>query len=71
MNTPYPTELMLSRKVDECMLLSVGLVNLKPVVPGHVLILSRRVAARFADLTADETADIWQLAKRVGTTLVG
>ena len=51
--------------------LSVGLVNLKPVVPGHVLILSRRVAARFADLTAEETADIWHLAKRVGPFLVG
>lgn len=49
--------------------LSVGLVNLKPVVPGHVLVVSRRVVARFADLTAAETADIWHLAKRVGGVL--
>lgn len=49
--------------------LSVGLVNLKPVVPGHVLIVSRRVAPRFADLTPEETADLWQLAKRVGSVL--
>lgn len=49
--------------------LSVGIVNLKPVVPGHVLIVSRRVVPRFADLTPEETADIWQLAKRVGAVL--
>ena len=43
--------------------LSLGLVNLKPVVPGHVLIISRRVVARFADLTPEETTDLWSLAK--------
>jgi diadenosine tetraphosphate (Ap4A) HIT family hydrolase len=32
--------------------LSFGLVNLKPVVPGHVLIVSRRVVPRFSDLTS-------------------
>ena len=51
--------------------LSVGLVNLKPVVPGHVLIVSKRVVPRFHDLTADETADIWSLAQRVGHALEG
>ena len=49
--------------------LSLGLVNLKPVVPGHVLIISRRVVARFADLTPEETTDLWSLAKRVGTCI--
>ncbi len=49
--------------------LSLGLVNLKPVVPGHVLILSRRVVARFADLTPEETTDLWSLARRVGTSI--
>jgi bis(5'-adenosyl)-triphosphatase len=49
--------------------LSVGLVNLKPVVPGHVLIVSKRAVARFHDLTAEETADLWSLAKRVGHAL--
>jgi bis(5'-adenosyl)-triphosphatase len=51
--------------------LSVGLVNLKPVVPGHVLIVSKRVVPRFHDLTDDETADLWSLAKRVGHALEG
>lgn len=49
--------------------LSVGLVNLKPVVPGHVLVITRRVVPRFADLTPDEIADLWTLAKRVGSVL--
>ena len=49
--------------------LSLGLVNLKPVVPGHVLVVSRRVVARFADLTPEETTDLWSLAKRVGTCI--
>mmetsp|Transcript_25687 Transcript_25687/g.41060 ORF Transcript_25687/g.41060 Transcript_25687/m.41060 type:complete len:244 (-) Transcript_25687:296-1027(-) len=49
--------------------LSFGLVNLKPVVPGHVLIVSRRVVPRFSDLTSEETADIWNLAKRVGAVI--
>ena len=49
--------------------LSIGLVNLKPVVPGHVLIVSRRVVRRFHDLTDEETADLWSLAKRVGAVI--
>ena len=49
--------------------LSLGLVNLKPVVPGHVLIITRRVVKRFADLTPEEVADLWSLAKRVGAAI--
>ena len=49
--------------------LSVGLVNLKPVVPGHVLVVSKRVCLRFDDLTWEETVDLWSLAKRVGHLL--
>lgn len=39
--------------------LSFAFVNLKPVVPGHVLVSPKRVVARFAELTADEVADLW------------
>lgn len=49
--------------------LSFASVNLKPVVPGHVLIISKRVVPRFCDLTDQEVADIWQLAKKVGSKL--
>lgn len=49
--------------------LSVGLVNLKPVVPGHVLVVSKRVVPRFHDLSAEETSDLWSLVKRIGHVL--
>lgn len=44
-------------------------VNLKPVVPGHVLVSPKRVVARFAELSPDEVSDLWLLAQRVGTAL--
>ena len=44
-------------------------VNLKPVVPGHVLVSPKRVVPRFADLTAQEVADLWCLAQRVGAAV--
>jgi bis(5'-adenosyl)-triphosphatase len=39
--------------------LSFAFVNLKPVVPGHVLVSPIRVVPRFADLTPEEVADMW------------
>lgn len=39
--------------------LSFAFVNLKPIVPGHVLISPKRVVSRFAELTPEEVADIW------------
>ena len=49
--------------------LSYGLVNLKPVLPGHVLIIPRRIAPRVADLTPEELSDMWALAALVGGKL--
>ena len=37
----------------------VGLVNLKPAVPGHVLICPRRHVQRIKDLEANETIELW------------
>lgn len=34
--------------------LCLGLVNLKPLVPGHVLVIPKRIVERYADLTTDE-----------------
>ncbi|KNE57182.1 hypothetical protein AMAG_02927 [Allomyces macrogynus ATCC 38327] len=34
--------------------LSYGMVNTKPILPGHVLVVPRRVVQRFTDLTPDE-----------------
>jgi bis(5'-adenosyl)-triphosphatase len=41
---------------------SFGLVNLKPIVPGHVLVISRRVSPRFLDLSNEEAADLMESA---------
>ncbi|KAG2431368.1 hypothetical protein HYH02_013357 [Chlamydomonas schloesseri] len=49
--------------------LSYGFVNLKPVVPGHVLVSPLRHVKRFVDLTPEEVADLWLLAQRVGSTV--
>ncbi|KAL6751394.1 bis-triphosphatase-like protein [Haematococcus lacustris] len=49
--------------------LSYAFVNLKPVVPGHVLVSPARVVPRFNDLTAAEVTDMWLLAQRVGAAV--
>ncbi|XP_020680828.1 uncharacterized protein LOC110098352 [Dendrobium catenatum] len=63
---PYkinPSEVFYSTK------LSYALVNLRPLLPGHVLVCPRREVKRFVDLTADETTDLWLVAKEVGGKL--
>lgn len=49
--------------------LSFCFVNLKPLLPGHVLVSPKRVLPRFADLTPLEVADLWGAAQRVGSAL--
>ncbi|KAK1139636.1 Dinucleoside triphosphate hydrolase [Aspergillus melleus] len=46
--------------------LTIALVNLKPILPGHVLISPRRVVPRVADLTPSETSDLFLTVRRVG-----
>ena len=48
---------------------SFAFVNLKPVVSGHVLVAPKRVCKRFTQLSMEEVADLWQLAKVVGKEL--
>lgn len=45
--------------------LSMALVNLKPLLPGHVLVCPRRVAPRLSDLTADEVSDLFLTVQSV------
>ncbi|XP_018818253.1 bifunctional bis(5'-adenosyl)-triphosphatase/adenylylsulfatase FHIT [Juglans regia] len=49
--------------------LSYAMVNLRPVVPGHVLVCPRREVKRFVDLTVDETSDLWLTAQKIGSQL--
>ena len=45
---------------------SMALVNLKPLLPGHVLISPRRVAPRLSDLTTEEITDLFLTVEKVG-----
>lgn len=49
--------------------LSYGLVNLKPIRPGHVLVASRRPVARFNQLTSDEVTDLFLQGQRVSRVI--
>ncbi|KAI8320840.1 HIT-like protein [Martensiomyces pterosporus] len=49
--------------------LSFGLVNLKPIRPGHVLVVSRRRVARFNELSSDEVADLFLQGQRVSKVI--
>lgn len=49
--------------------LSRGVVNLKPCVPGHILVIPVRPAVRFQELSAEEVSDLWSSAQEIGTVL--
>ncbi len=49
--------------------LSFAFVNLKPIVPGHVLVSPKAVVSRFTELSSAQVADLWILAQRVGSML--
>ena len=48
---------------------SFALVNLKPLLPGHVLVSPRRVTPRLSDLTPIEVSDLFLTVQRVGSML--
>jgi bis(5'-adenosyl)-triphosphatase len=45
--------------------LSKAFVNLRPIVPGHVLVMSTRVVSHLADLTDEEYDDLWRTVRVV------
>ncbi|KAF1895064.1 hypothetical protein Lal_00022561 [Lupinus albus] len=54
--------------------LSYAMVNLRPLLPGHILFIDvnncdGREVKRFVDLTADETSDLWLTAQKIGRQL--
>ncbi|MED6118709.1 hypothetical protein PIB30_005181 [Stylosanthes scabra] len=49
--------------------LCFAFVNLRPAVPGHILLKWSREAKRVADLTAEEITDLWMIAQKVGRQL--
>ncbi|VAI03843.1 unnamed protein product [Triticum turgidum subsp. durum] len=62
---PYKID---AREVFHATPLSYAMVNLRPLLPGS-LVCPKRVVKRFADLSSDETSDLWVTAKEVGAKL--
>ncbi|KAI8811599.1 ATPase-like protein [Cladochytrium replicatum] len=56
-----------SQQVFHISKLSFSFVNLKPLVPGHVLVAPRRVVERLKDLSDEETADLFLCVRTVST----
>ncbi|KAI9429850.1 HIT-like protein [Lactarius indigo] len=46
--------------------LAYAIVNLKPIVPGHVLVCSTRPVPRITDLRPEELAELMRAVQRVG-----
>eukprot|EP00633_Aureoumbra_lagunensis_P001822 CAMPEP_0197291696 /NCGR_PEP_ID=MMETSP0890-20130614/18279_1 /TAXON_ID=44058 ORGANISM="Aureoumbra lagunensis, Strain CCMP1510" /NCGR_SAMPLE_ID=MMETSP0890 /ASSEMBLY_ACC=CAM_ASM_000533 /LENGTH=273 /DNA_ID=CAMNT_0042764975 /DNA_START=33 /DNA_END=851 /DNA_ORIENTATION=- len=45
--------------------LTYTLVNLKPLVPGHVLVIPRRIVSNVRSLTDAENHDLWRCARHI------
>lgn len=48
---------------------SLGIVNIKPIVPGHVLVIPKRSVPRVADLTPDEVTDLFLSVRKIGPVI--
>lgn len=51
--------------------LTLALVNLRPIVPGHVLVVPQRVVPRLDDLTDEELCDLWRSVRLIARRLEG
>lgn len=48
---------------------SFGIVNIKPIVPGHILVIPKRVTERCADLSKEEFLDLWTCVHHIAPIL--
>jgi bis(5'-adenosyl)-triphosphatase len=44
---------------------ATAFVNLRPIVPGHVLVMSNRCVPRLGELNDEEFTDVWTTVRRV------
>jgi bis(5'-adenosyl)-triphosphatase len=49
--------------------LSAAFVNLKPIVPGHVLVVPKRSVPRENQLSDEESVDLWRSVRRVSAVI--
>jgi bis(5'-adenosyl)-triphosphatase len=57
--------LLISRQVFYNTPLCYGLVNIKPILPGHVLVIPYRNVPRLTDLTTAEVTDLFATVQKV------
>jgi bis(5'-adenosyl)-triphosphatase len=48
---------------------SAAFVNLRPIVPGHTLVIPQRIVARLDDLAQEEYVDLWNSVRVVQRVL--
>eukprot|EP00929_Paragymnodinium_shiwhaense_P120864 TRINITY_DN92938_c0_g1_i1.p1 TRINITY_DN92938_c0_g1~~TRINITY_DN92938_c0_g1_i1.p1 ORF type:complete len:353 (+),score=36.49 TRINITY_DN92938_c0_g1_i1:154-1059(+) len=60
-----PTQVFFASKAGH----TLATVNLKPLVPGHVLVISRRVAPLLSELSEEELQDLWDTVRSVQTLI--
>ena len=60
-----PTQVFFSSRSS----LSIATVNLKPLTPGHVLVIPRRCVPTMAELTPAELTDLWESVRAVQTVV--
>ena len=59
-----------SRTVFHVSELSFAFTNLRPVIPGHVLVSPKRVVGRLTSMTDQEVQDLFKMAKQVGEAIL-
>jgi diadenosine tetraphosphate (Ap4A) HIT family hydrolase len=69
MTTPFGPHTIRLSEVFLRTRLTTALVNLRPIVPGHVLVIPTRVVPRFVDLTPEEVTDLYTTVQRIGKVL--
>ena len=48
---------------------SVGIVNIRPILPGHCLVVPRRLVARVKDLNVEEICDLFLSVQQISSKL--
>ena len=51
--------------------LSCAFVNLRPLIPGHVLVIPKRPTPRLAGLTDEETSDLFKCVRETQRMVEG
>ncbi|KAJ7471180.1 diadenosine hydrolase [Mycena galericulata] len=69
MNSLFFSTIEVTRQAFYRSSLSYGIVNLKPIVPGHVLVLPKRHVQRLADLSEPELSSLMRAVQQVGSVI--